>query len=313
MEPSNLSLETPRATIPDIYVGFSPSFSTHFLTSSNIALPYPQDSFPLSPTLQYRSNLFDYYGTRFNLSSPSSPTSPLFSSLFHKVKKGRHRLTVEEFNARFAGKPISHTRLTKNVSKLKKTLHYFGTIGRPIAAAPRASSLPCTPIRNVDSLSSDVSFDRFIATPMRLQYRLKQMCKKRPILIQSPLRQSTRAMKRDRLRCRIERKRLHAAFNENGTVSVPSLPNASGSLSFSTEKEDEEKEKEEKEKENAQKRKEVIEERREEALELVGGVRDGKLTGSEEVMLDLKEIKILLKEVTREQLQNVRVWMGNEG
>ena len=99
MEPSNLSLETPRATIPDIYVGFSPSFSTHFLTSSNIALPYPQDSFPLSPTLQYRSNLFDYYGTRFNLSSPSSPTSPLFSSLFHKVKKGRHRLTVEEFNA----------------------------------------------------------------------------------------------------------------------------------------------------------------------------------------------------------------------
>lgn len=94
---------------------------------------------------------------------------------------------------------------------------------------------------------------------------------------------------------------------------MPSLPNTSGSLSFSTEKEDEEEEKEEEEKENEQKRKEGIEERREEALELVGGVRDVKLTGSEEVMLDLKGTMILLKEVTREQLQNVGVWMGNEG
>lgn len=204
MEQSNLNLETPHATIPDIYVGFSPSFSPHFLTSSNIALPSHQEIFPLSPTIQTRANLFDYYGSRFNLSYPSSPSSPLFSSLFHKVKKGRHRLTVEEFNARFAGKPINHTRLTKNVSKLKKTLHYFGTIGRPIAAAPRSSSVPCTPVRNADSLPAESSFGSLIVTPMRLQYRLKQMCKKRPILIQSPLRQSVRAARRQEMRCSIE-------------------------------------------------------------------------------------------------------------
>lgn len=312
MEPSNLSLETPRATIPDLYVGFSPSFSTHFLTSSNIALPYAQDSFPFSPLIQNNSNLLDYYGTRFNLSYPSSPSSPLFSSLFHKVKKGRHRLTVEEFNARFAGKPITHTRLTKNVSKLKKTLHYFGTIGRPVAAAPRASSLPCTPVRNVESVSSDASFDRFIATPMRLQYRLKQMCKRRPILIQSPLRQSVRATRREEIRCGHRGSFSRAAFNENATVSVPSLPNASESLPFARD-------------ESSQPRAEALEKkeeeenevnetlgRREEALELVGGVREGKLTGSEEVVLDLKEITILMKEVPREQLQNVGLRGGSE-
>ena len=35
--------------------------------------------------------------------------------------------------------------------------------------------------------------------------------------------------------------------------------------------------------------------KREEALELVGNVRDVKLTGSEEVVLDLNEITILMK------------------
>lgn len=52
--------------------------------------------------------------------------------------------------------------------------------------------------------------------------------------------------------------------------------------------------------------------KREEALELVGNVRDVKLTGSEEVVLDLNEITILMKEVPREQLQNVRNGRGDE-
>ena len=101
---------------------------------------------------------------------------------------------------------------------------------------------------------------------------------------------------------------------------MPLLPTASGSLSFSMRKEDENDEAkggegkgEKEERENEQKRKERIEERREEALELVGSVRDVKLTGSEEVMLDLNEITILMKEVPREQLQNVGFGMGSEG
>ena len=96
MEPSNLSLETPRATIPDLYVGFSPSFSTHFLTSSNIALPYSQDSSPFSPTLQYRPSLFDYYKN----STPVLPGSPLATHVSQKTfPNSKKRFTTSERSA----------------------------------------------------------------------------------------------------------------------------------------------------------------------------------------------------------------------
>lgn len=89
---------------------------------------------------------------------------------------------------------------------------------------------------------------------------------------------------------------------------MPSLPSSNDSMQFARD-EDSQRLSESLERREEGERMAV---KREEALELVGNVRDVKLTGSEEVVLDLNEITILMKEVPREQLQNVRNGRGDE-
>ena len=289
-EAPGLNLGKPRATIPDMYVGFSPSFSSHFLTSSNIALPFYQDRSAMSPLIPHNTDLFEYYENQCTM---NGPPSPFFLTPFYEVKKGRHRLSVEEFNARFSGQPTFHTRLTRNVSKLKKTMRYFGTIGRPLYAPPKASSMPCTPVRSPNSFLNEYLLNKTAVTPMRLQYRLKQMSKKRPILIQSPLRQNHRA---------ILRNESHS-FDELGKIEVPSLPTNESQ----TENDPRDDVNQNTDSESATKKDTPSVETTENALELVGNMKNVTLTGSEEVVLDLNNVTIFMKEVPHEYLQFVIV------
>ena len=304
-EASGLNLGKPRATIPDMYVGFSPSFSSHFLSSSNIALPFYQDGSLMSPLMQRSPDLFEYYENQCRM---NGPPSPFFLTPFCEVKKGRHRLSVEEFNARFSGQPTFHTRLTRNVSKLKKTMRYFGTIGRPLYAAPNASSVPCTPTRSPDSLFNGCLLSKTAVTPMRLQYRLKQMCKKRPILIRSPLRQTHRAILRNESHCSEEDDDLFVAFDELGKIEVPSLPRNESQ----TENDRKADVSHTIGSESAKKKDSPSIETTENALELVGNVKNMALTGSEEVVLDLNNVTIFMKEVPHEYLQFVLVVAGSD-
>lgn len=299
-EASSLNLGKPRATIPDMYVGFSPSFSSHFLSSSNIALPFYQDGSSMSPLIPHNTDLFEYYENQCTM---NGPPSPFFLTPFYEVKKGRHRLSVEEFNARFSGQPTFHTRLTRNVSKLKKTMRYFGTIGRPLYAPPKASSVPCTPVRSPNSFLNDYLLNKTAVTPMRLQYRLKQMSKKRPILIQSPLRQNHRAILRNESHCSEEDDVLFVAFDESGKIEVPSLPKNESQ----TENDCKDDVNQNADSESAKKTDTPSIETTENALELVGNVKNVALTGSEEVVLDLNNVTIFMKEVPPEYMQCVIV------
>ena len=167
---------TPRQVIPDMYVGLSPSFSTHFLSSSNIAIPSLQDYSYFSPFMNASSPTLNLTSNRFLYGSPSTPSSPSApQSRIPKVKQhSSMRLSAARFNGIFSSESDGHTRLTRSAKAIKKNLQYFGTFGMP----------PCTPLRHPPSIDDPPMMS---VTPMRLQYRLKQqMGRHRAILLRSP-------------------------------------------------------------------------------------------------------------------------------
>ena len=177
---------TPRQVIPDMYVGLSPSFSTHFLSSSNIAIPSLQDYSYFSPFMNASSPTLNMTSSRFLYSSPSTPSSPSApQSRIPKVKQhSSMRLSAARCNGIFSSESDGHTRLTRTAKAIKKNLQYFGTFGMPLEAANTSSSLPCTPLRHPPSIDDPPMMS---VTPMRLQYRLKQqMGRHRAILLRSP-------------------------------------------------------------------------------------------------------------------------------
>ncbi|KAK8832448.1 hypothetical protein WA577_002922 [Blastocystis sp. JDR] len=169
-----------------MYVGLSPSFSTHFLSSSNIAIPSLQDYSYFSPFMNASSPTLNMTSSRFLYGSPSTPSSPSApQSRIPKVKQhSSMRLSAARFNGIFSSESDGHTRLTRSAKAIKKNLQYFGTFGMPLEAANTSSSLPCTPLRHPPSIDDPPMMS---VTPMRLQYRLKQqMGRHRAILLRSP-------------------------------------------------------------------------------------------------------------------------------
>lgn len=74
---------TPRQVIPDMYVGLSPSFSTHFLSSSNIAIPSLQDYSYFSPFMNASSPTLNMTSSRFLYGQSIHSFLPLRSSVPH--------------------------------------------------------------------------------------------------------------------------------------------------------------------------------------------------------------------------------------
>ena len=218
---------TPRQVIPDMYVGISPSFSTHFLSSSNIAIPPLQDYSYYSPFMNASSPTLNLFPNHFPFGSPMSPASPLPpQSRIPKVKDHRSlQLSAARFNTIFSNENDGHTRLTRSSKAIKKNLQYFGTFGMPLEAANTSSSLPCTPIRhNCPPLADETPM--LSVTPMRLQYRLKQMGSRRAILLRSPEKERKVAEKgRNLITCLKSTFHSHVAFHEAGrsrlSVTLP--------------------------------------------------------------------------------------------
>lgn len=175
---------TPQAVIPDLYVGVSPSLSSHFLTT-NIAFPSHLEHSILSPSTQL--NLGDSSSYSPSFSYPQSPMINFFTPYSDKRSKAKKQLSAQEFNDMFSGQLDSPTKLRRSASILKRKLNYSGTVENFDKMAFSLSQ-PCTPVRDSNEITEAQETRRMTVTPMRYQYRLNQMRNRRAVLLKSPLR-----------------------------------------------------------------------------------------------------------------------------
>lgn len=179
---------TPQAVIPDIYVGLSPSLSTHFITNS-IAFPSISDNPALSPS--YRLQFNENNPLSPSLSYPQSPSLiNIYTPYSDNRSKAKRKLSAREFNDLFSGRSDSSTRLRRSASIIKRKLYYRGTVEEFGHISSSSSSQPCTPLRSVQDILADNELwdlHNLNMTPMRYQYRLTHLRNHRAILLQSPL------------------------------------------------------------------------------------------------------------------------------
>ena len=174
--------ETPRAVLPDLYVGTSPSFSSHFL-HSNIAIPPSSTTSLLSPSVDYGFDSMNPLSPGLSYLQPPSLIN-IRTSYTDKRSKAKKQLSAREFNDLFSGQTDSATHFRHSTTIIKRKLIYFGTVEHFDNAVFNSASMPSTPVRHeLPMLENDGAL-----TPMRYQYRLNQMRKSRPVLLRSPLR-----------------------------------------------------------------------------------------------------------------------------
>ena len=176
--------ETPRAIIPDLYVGTSPSFSSHYLHSS-IAIPPSSNNILASPSMEYGFDSMNPLSPGLSYLQPPSMIN-IQTSYTDKRSKAKKQLNAKEFNDLFSGQTESATNFRHSTAIIKRKLIYFGTVEHFDSTLFNSSSMPSTPVRHpyeFPNLENDGTL-----TPMRYQYRLNQMRKSRAVLLRSPLR-----------------------------------------------------------------------------------------------------------------------------
>ena len=180
--------EVTDPVIPDMYAGFPSSNLLSPITAISPSFPGGVQNFVSLPA--YPS----YVDITQNFQSPRYPVSPTipsnFPSSLHAQSKGCQRLTASKFNELFSDASLTKSRLSHDIKQIKNRLLYCGTVESMPNSTHYSSSLPTTPLRHADRMDRTNAPDihDLTATPMRLQYRLKQQFRHhKTIRLQSPI------------------------------------------------------------------------------------------------------------------------------